>query len=141
MLAAIALNTALGALSGSRARAEGRARDMRTALTQKDELGCWQWAYFCSPGGSLLLVAGSSTQRIFARPAQAPNGTTYRRVIHPHAMRAFPELAVGFQGAIWVGFQLCDQASFQGRIFLRRMSRNGFGRESSGCSSLCAGSA
>src|SRR6266849_8710529 len=72
----------------------------------------------------------------FARPAHAPNGTTHRRVINPHAMSAFPELAVGFQRAIRMGFQLCDQASFQGRIFLGRTSRNGFGREISGFSSL-----
>ncbi len=72
----------------------------------------------------------------FARPAHAPNGTTHRRVINPHAMCAFPELAVGFQRAIRVGLQLCEQASFQGRIFLGRTSRNGFGREISGFSSL-----
>ena len=48
----------------------------------------------------------------FARPTNAANGTTHRGVINPHAMRAFPELAVSLQRAIGVGLQLGDQTSF-----------------------------
>ena len=77
----------------------------------------------------------------FARPPDAANGTTHRRIINPHAMAAFPQLAVGLERAIRVGLQLGDQASFQRCIFLGGTSRNGFGREISRFSALCGGSA
>src|SRR5260370_11095561 len=72
MLAAIARHTAFSALSFRGSCIDGCERDMRTALIYKDELGCWQWAYFCSPGGSLLLVALRGTQRFFSVRAKVP---------------------------------------------------------------------
>ncbi len=67
ILAAIARHTAFSALSFRGSCIDGCERDIRTALIHKDELGCWQWAYFCSPGGSLLLVALTGTHRFFLR--------------------------------------------------------------------------
>src|SRR5260370_19653209 len=65
ILAAIARNTAFGALSFWRSRIEGRECDIRTALIHKDQVIGWQWAYFCSPGGPLFLIAFRGTQRFF----------------------------------------------------------------------------
>jgi hypothetical protein len=67
ILAAIARHPACGALSFGGSRIKGRECDIRAALIHKDQLLCWQWAYFRSPGGSLLLVALRGTQRFFLR--------------------------------------------------------------------------
>src|SRR5260370_19668116 len=67
ILAAIARPTAFSALSFRGSCIEGRERDIRTALIHKNELGCWQWAYFCSPGGSPLRVGLTGTHRFFLR--------------------------------------------------------------------------
>src|SRR6266567_1351866 len=56
-----------GTLSFWRSCINGRERNIGATLIHKDQLLGWQWAYFCSPGGSLLLVALRGTQRFFLR--------------------------------------------------------------------------
>jgi hypothetical protein len=113
ILAAIARGAPFGALSFWRSCVDGRERDIG--------------ATFIVPRPIAVLVVGLlplSRRRapphcvprhpsfFFARPPDAANGTTHRRMIYPHAMRAFPQLAVGLQRAIWMRFQLGDQSSF-----------------------------
>ncbi len=67
ILAAIARNAPFGALSFGRSRIDGRERDIGATFIHKDQLLGWQLAYFCSPGGPLLLIAFRGTQRFFLR--------------------------------------------------------------------------
>ena len=51
-------------------------------------------------------------------------------------MRPFPQLAMGFERQIGMGFQLRDQTGLQGSILLGRTPGNGLGAKIPGFSSL-----